>query len=288
MPGRLWRLVRRRWRGVLARAVHSLALAAMLLADAPHAGAQSTTDYDLDGDGLIEVSTLAQLDAVRHDPDGDGDPAGDASAAYGAAFPNRDASDGGRMGCPDGSCSGYELAADLDFDENGDGRITSADSSYWNGGAGWDPIGEDTFDPFDTAFAGNGHTISHLFVNRPNADGVGLFGTTGDLGSRISGLGLLSADVTGRELTGGLTGDGGGPITASYVTGKVSGSYSVGGLAGYSIGDITACWSSASVSASTRANPKSPTRARRVGSWASWTARRSRPRTRRARSRAEA
>ena len=207
MPGRLWRSARRRWCVVAARAVHSLALAAMLLADAPHADAQSTTDYDLDGDG---------------------DPAADASAAYGAAFPGRDASAAGRMGCPDGSCSGYELAADLDFDENGDGQITSAASSYWNGGAGWDPIGEDTFDPFDTAFAGNGHTISHLFVNRPNADGVGLFGTTGDLGSRISGLGLLSADVTGRELTGGLAGDGGGPITASYVTGKVSGSYSVG------------------------------------------------------------
>ena len=247
----LWRLARRRWRGVLARAVHSLALAAMLLADAPHAGAQSTTDYDLDGDGLIEVSTLAQLDAVRHDLDGDGDPAADEAAAYGAAFPGRDASAGGRMGCPSGSCSGYELAADLDFDENGDGAVTSADSSYWNGGAGWDPIGEDTFDPFDTVFLGNGHTISHLFVNRPSADGVGLFGTTGDLGSSITGVGLLSADVTGRELTGGLAGDGGGPITASYVTGKVSGSYSVGGLAGYSIGDITACWSSASVSAST-------------------------------------
>ena len=33
-------------------------------------------DYDADDDGLIEIATLAQLDAVRHDLDGDGIPAG--------------------------------------------------------------------------------------------------------------------------------------------------------------------------------------------------------------------
>ena len=33
-------------------------------------------DYDADDDGLIEIATLAQLDAVRHDLDGDGVPAG--------------------------------------------------------------------------------------------------------------------------------------------------------------------------------------------------------------------
>ena len=32
--------------------------------------------YDTDGDGLIEITTLAQLNAVRYDPDGDGDPTG--------------------------------------------------------------------------------------------------------------------------------------------------------------------------------------------------------------------
>ena len=31
-------------------------------------------DYDTDGDNLIDITTLAQLDAVRHDLNGDGDP----------------------------------------------------------------------------------------------------------------------------------------------------------------------------------------------------------------------
>ena len=45
-------------------------------------------DYDLDGDGFIEISNLAQLDAVRHDLDGNGDPsAGAGATAYNAAFP---------------------------------------------------------------------------------------------------------------------------------------------------------------------------------------------------------
>ena len=32
----------------------------------------TTVDYDTDDDGLIEISNLAQLDAVRYDLSGDG------------------------------------------------------------------------------------------------------------------------------------------------------------------------------------------------------------------------
>ena len=53
-------------------------------------------DYDTDDDGLIEISSLAQLDAVRHDLDGDGTPSTDGETAYAEAFP--DAASG--MGCP--------------------------------------------------------------------------------------------------------------------------------------------------------------------------------------------
>ena len=45
-----------------------------------------TVAYDPDGDGLIGVHTVAQLDAVRHDLDGDGVPAAAGAAAHGAAF----------------------------------------------------------------------------------------------------------------------------------------------------------------------------------------------------------
>ena len=61
-----------------------------------------------------------------------------------------------------GACQGYELRADLDFDTNGDGRI-DANDAYWNNGAGWKPI-----DSLTTTLEGNGHTISHLFINRPS------------------------------------------------------------------------------------------------------------------------
>ena len=48
--------------------------------------AQSTVDYDRD-DGLIDVRNLAQIDAVRRDLDGNGDPASGGATACGAAFP---------------------------------------------------------------------------------------------------------------------------------------------------------------------------------------------------------
>ncbi|MXZ36521.1 MAG: hypothetical protein F4Z21_15230, partial [Acidobacteria bacterium] len=130
-------------------------------------------EYDTDDDGLIEISTLAQLDAVRHDLDGDGTPSADGQATYSAAFP--DAAHG--MGCGiSNGCSGYELIADLDFDTNRSGRADTGDH-FWNDGQGWVPIGgADSMgtprtggavtkrNPFHATFEGNGHTIANLFV----------------------------------------------------------------------------------------------------------------------------
>ena len=62
-------------------------------------------DYDADDDGLIEVSNLAQLDAIRYDLDGDGDVADQDYVAYTQAFTGAVAG----MGCPSGGCTGYEL-----------------------------------------------------------------------------------------------------------------------------------------------------------------------------------
>ena len=97
----------------------------------------TAVDYDTDDDGLIEIRTPRQLDAVRHDPDGDGTPAAGGAASYRAAF--ADAVD--RLGCAGSEgCTGYELAADLDFDTNANG-VADAGDAYWNGGLGWTPIG---------------------------------------------------------------------------------------------------------------------------------------------------
>ena len=100
-------------------------------------------DYDTDDDNLIEIDSLARLNAVRWDLDGNGasDLDADASrylanrAGYLAAFPNG----APRMGCPAVACDGYELTADLDFDTDGSGIYASwnsGETATWNFGAG--------------------------------------------------------------------------------------------------------------------------------------------------------
>ena len=202
--------------------------------------AQAAVDYDYDGDALIEVSTLAQLNAIRWDLDGDGaadtaDTADD-EVSYAAAFP--DAAAG--MGCPSGGCIGYELNANLEFDTNGSGGADLGDD-YWNLGAGWDPIGTFTFQDdstsFGASFDGNGHTISNLFIDRSDSDYVGLFGDT--LATAvISNVRLHSVDITGDGAVGGLAGGSRGTITGSDASGDVRGQYWMGMLVGATTGTV--------------------------------------------------
>ena len=185
------------------------------------------TDYDLDNDRLIDITTLAQLNAIRHDLNGNGDAT---HADYGTAFPLRNTSSTGRMGCPSGTCIGYELLNNLDFDENNDGAITQADTTYWNGGAGWAPIGSNTA-PYTATFEGNGKTISHLYINR-YVNFSGFFAST-DTTAHIRSLGLVNAVInTGQGTVGALVGLNKGRIAASYVTGSVTANTNVGGLVG--------------------------------------------------------
>ena len=226
----------------------------------PGSAAAQSPPADPDGDGLIEVSTLAQLNAMRLDPDGDGEiplpppvelvaqcqgfgcPTEEAikeenenrekehalatarqmelRADYAAAFSFE--ADG--SACPyNGGCLGYELTADLDFDENGDGEITSADAAYWNDGAGWEPM------DYEAVFEGNGHTIKNLYIKgSASATNVGLLGRLG-AGGEIRRLGLVDVDVNyylmymaGRS-AGALAGRNDGRIVACYVTGSVNG-----------------------------------------------------------------
>ena len=201
------------------------------------AQAQGTVDYDADDDGLIEVSNLAQLNAIRWDLDGDGSTT---DTGYASAFPNPVSG----MGCPSAGCTGYELEVDPDFDTNGNGEADSGDD-YWNDGSGWVPIGTQST-RFSTTFDGNGHTISGLFINRASTRYVGLFGYI-DSSSVIRNTGLLSVNVTGNEYVAGLAGRNSGDITASYASGSVTGDNYVGGLVGYNGGTITASYASGSV-----------------------------------------
>ena len=194
-------------------------------------------DYDADDNGLLEVETLAQLDAVRYDLDGDGVATEAGAAAYEAAFP--DARRG--RGCAGGGCRGYELVADLDLDTNGNG-IADAGDAYWHGGAGWMPIGGQG-EGFAATFAGNGHVIRGLFVDRAAA--VGLFATT-SASSVIHGVGLVGVDVRGETQVGGLVGVNRGTVRWSYATGAASGSVA-GGLVGENHGTVAASYSTAVV-----------------------------------------
>ena len=211
---------------------------------------------------LIDVSTLEQLDAIRYDLDGDGvaDETTD-EMAYNAAF--------GTVSCPDG-CEGYELTANLDFsgskwasdctssclDE--DGNTTSNTPTV-----GWEPIGYNneplSFDanmnkPFVATFDGNDHTISNLYINRPNTTHVGLFGHV--YGATVRNLGIVGGSVSGRTYVGGLMGWANSfSITACYATANVIATgndrseISAGGLVGHAEDDfsITACYTTANV-----------------------------------------
>ena len=198
---------------------------------------ESAKDRDMDDDGLIEIDSLAQLHAVGWDLNGDGvieEP------DHVAEFSSR--------GCPpSGSCIGYELTTNLDLDTNGNG-IADSDDTYWNDGAGWETIG--SVAPvynFNAVFEGNGHTISNLFIRRTDdqASGTGLFGYIGLQGT-VKNLGLPSVDVIGAYDVGGLAGINTGVVTNVYVTGFVESEGVVfghaGGLVGNSGGRIAASY----------------------------------------------
>lgn len=183
-------------------------------------------DYDYDDDGLIEIRSIAQLDAIRHDLDGNGaaDDADNDAATYAAAFPGAAIS----MGCPTAGCTGYELATNLDY-----GTQVSAQGwqpiGYWR--RSWDNAG------FTATFDGGGYTISNLFISRANANHVGLFAFSDGIIRRAA---LLDVNVVGNGDVGGLAGLNRGTIADSYVTGNVIGSsHNVGGLVGRNFGGGT-------------------------------------------------
>ena len=198
-------------------------------------------DYDTDGDGLIEIRTLAQLDAVRHNLRGQSVP--DDAALHALAFP----APIDYLGCGSEGCQGYELMADLDFDTDGSGAADAGDT-YWNDGAGWLPLGASrflTFGSFRATFDGNGHTIANLFISRKSESYTGLFGA---LGGVIRNLNVTDVDVTGNDAVGGLVGINYGSVVGSHTSGRVRGDDAVGGLVGdnYS-GSITRSSSFATV-----------------------------------------
>ncbi len=128
-----------------------------VITDTDGDGVLDDVDIDDDNDGLIEISTLEQLDWMRNDLAGEKLVDNDGNATF--------------EGCPANVCKGYELVADLDFDTNGDGVLDGSDTYYDYDGDGqnngWLPVGwlpSGALADFVADFDGNDHRISNLYI----------------------------------------------------------------------------------------------------------------------------
>lgn len=90
----------------------------------------------------------------------------------------------------DDKTANYYLTQDID----------ASATSGWNGGAGFEPIGDATY--FTGSFDGCGYKITDLFINR-NANGQGLFGYVGE-GAQIANVWITSADIKSGGYYGAL------------------------------------------------------------------------------------
>ncbi|NTW15822.1 MAG: hypothetical protein HGA38_05705, partial [Candidatus Moranbacteria bacterium] len=138
----------------------------------------------------------------------------------------------------------YVLTADID----------ASDTSTWNSGAGFEPIGTDSGTPFQGGFDGNNHVVANLRIDRPSTSYVGLFGYMSSSAKYLRNLGLVNAYVRGGYMTGGMAGildtPSDKPVSNCFVTGSVIGGASnseVGGFAADSRADIVNSYVQASV-----------------------------------------
>ncbi|MCY4343649.1 MAG: hypothetical protein OXE83_08785 [Gammaproteobacteria bacterium] len=160
-------------------------------------------NVDGDGDGLIDVYYLEDLDAIRNSLDGNGygtDTGSDSITA-----------DEITLGCPSGICVGYELLRDLDFMANRSYVDASAevqdqttvleewtvDDFMDDSDTGWLPIATDDV-PFATIFRANNYKLFNLQINRDTADDghIGLFAALSSE-ARLENIGLLNVDIEG-------------------------------------------------------------------------------------------
>ena len=219
-----------------------------LKTDAVQFGAPPRIDYDADDDGLIDISSIAQIGVLSYDANGDGTPTSNGVSKYAAAFPNAQTG----MGCPTAGCTGYELTKSLSFSST----------------TSWHYVG------YGAVFEGNNYTLSNLYINDPKGSRIGLFGkltgkadvknltlsnvniTGGDnVGAlagynnigKVTNVTVSGGTVKGNDYVGGLVGDNEGTITKGSSAATVTGVDYVGGLAGYNGVTVTESSSSGAV-----------------------------------------
>ena len=197
-----------------------------LYEDCDEDGFNDNEDLDRDNDGLIEVSTPAELDAIRY-----------ASNGRGRRI-NQD-TQLNTSGCGHGGCDGYELVTDLAIG-------SYIDESY--PGEGWQPIAHDTSqssksvcesEGFRAVFEGNNFTVSGLSINRPYQACIGLFGLA--IGAEIRNLRVVASKITGDHSIGGLIGRARNTTivaSSTKITRLISGDIDIGGLVGHAPSSI--------------------------------------------------
>ncbi len=205
-------------------------------------------DADIDSDGLLEITSLEQLNAMRFSLLGIGMQLSEGATIDSSGCPRRVVEQAMIF-----ACHGYELTSDIDFDSNDDG-LMNADDAYWNDAAGWEPIG-DSGNRFVTTFEGNGFGIFNLYIDRPGSEHQGLFGYTE--GATVRGLVLTGSlsQVRGLRSVGAIAGRAyvnttiEGVISTVPIITETSSLGYAGGLVGYLDGStIRASFTSGSVS----------------------------------------
>ncbi len=115
----------------------------------------------------------------------------------------------------------YALATDIDA--NG--------TASWNSGAGFVPIGEGS-GQFTGTFAGLGHFIDGLTINRPASAQTALFHETN--AATVRDVTLSNVSVTGLARTGALVGAAYNSVLSNiHVTGSIVAAQEAGGIAGW-------------------------------------------------------
>jgi len=125
----------------------------------------------------------------------------------------------------------YELGKDIDCSE----------TVSWNGGEGFDPIGQSS--PFFSGtFNGKFNVIEGLFINRSSENYVGLFGRT-NIDFIINNTNLVNANISGNVITGGFVASNYGSLLNSFFEGFILGISASGGVVGLNHGMVEKCLS---------------------------------------------
>lgn len=98
---------------------------------------------------------------------------------------------------------------------------------------GWQPIGSSS--SFSGTFNGNGHTISNLWINRPENNYIGLFGYV--FGGNLYDLELTNSTIEGGNNVGGIVGyyaANESNISGCSFNGSIKGDSYCGGIIGHS------------------------------------------------------